>query len=419
MYSSKWSRLDNAAKIFPPNTTKDDTKVFRLSCELYEAVDPGILASALGAALDRFPLYRFIIRRGFFWYYFTPSDLQPLVREEYKVPCAPLYDVNRKNLLFEVTYWKMRINLEAYHALSDGAGALQFFKTIVYHYLLERHGMDETVRLDSSDASDEQKGGDPFDRFYSKGRVPTMPRAPRAYRVRGARFPESRVGIIEGRLSTGALIGKARSCQATISEFLTALLISAIHEGMTSRDEERPVSITVPVDLRKYFGGGSAAARNFFGLINVSHNFRLQGGSFREVLEEVKRSYKSQLRPEKLYERLNLLLAFEHALYIKMVPLAIKVPALKTAARTADRGNSASFSNMGKISMPPAMVPHIRLFGVFYGAKGPHVCLCSFEDNLAISFLSPFVSRDIQRAFFRSLSALGLDIEIVSNLGEG
>jgi hypothetical protein len=264
LYSSKWSRLDNAAKIFPPNTTKGDTKVFRLSCELYEAVDPGILAAALEAALDRFPFYRFIIRRGFFWYYFTPSDLQPRVREEYKAPCAPLYDVNRESLLFEVTYREKRINLEAYHALSDGAGALRFFKTIVYYYLLERHGMDETIRLEGNDASDEQKGGDPFDRFYSKGSAPKMPPSPRAYRVRGERFPESRIGIIEGRLSTGAVIGKARACRATISEFLTALLICAIHEGMTSRDEARPVSITVPVDLRKYFG---SAAQNFFGII--------------------------------------------------------------------------------------------------------------------------------------------------------
>jgi hypothetical protein len=418
LYSSKWSRLDNAAKIFPPTTTKDDTKVFRLSCELYENVDPEILKSALGATLDQFPFYRFIIRRGFFWYYFAKSDLRPQVREEYKPPCAPLYDVNRKNLLFEVTYWKKRINLETYHALSDGAGALQFFKTIVYYYLLGKHrgSMDETVRLDDDNASDEQRSLDAFDKYYSKGKSSKAPRIPRAYRVRGERFPESRLGIIEGRLSTGAIINKSHEYKATLSEFLTALLICSIHEGMTFRDEERPVSISIPVDLRKYFS--TPTARNFFGIINVSHNFQTQGRSFEDVLGEVKKSFKDQLRPEKLYERLNQLLSFEHALYIKMVPLAIKVPVLKNVAWKADKKSSAAFSNIGKITMPPALVPYIHLFGVFYGTKRPNICLCSFGDKLAISFSSPFISSDIQRAFFRSLSAMGLDIEIVSNTEE-
>jgi hypothetical protein len=421
MYSAKWSRLDNAAKIFPPSTTKDDTKVFRFSCELYEEVDADILRSALDASLAQFPFYRFVIRRGFFWYYFAKSSLKPQVREEYKAPCAPLYDVNRKNLLFEVTFWKKRINLETYHALSDGAGALQFLKTIVYYYLLEKYrgSIDETIQL-GGDASDEQRSRDAFDAYYAKGKTAggsIMPRLPRAYRVRGERFSESRLGIIEGRLSTAAALRKTHEYKATISEFLTALLICSIHEGMTLRDEERPVSITIPVDLRKYFT--TATARNFFSTINVSHNFRVQGKSFEDVLEQVKRSFKEQLTPEKLYERLNQLLSFEHALYIKMVPLAIKAPVLKNAVWKAGREDSAAFSNIGKITMPPALVPHIRLFDIFSSTKRPHICLCSFEDNLVVSFSSPFISSDIQRAFFRSLSAQGLDIEIVSNMEDG
>lgn len=35
----KWSRLDNAAKIFPSTSSKKDPKVFRFSCELTEPVD--------------------------------------------------------------------------------------------------------------------------------------------------------------------------------------------------------------------------------------------------------------------------------------------------------------------------------------------------------------------------------------------
>ncbi|MDR2633195.1 MAG: hypothetical protein LBC51_06185 [Treponema sp.] len=419
MYSAQWSRLDNAAKIFPPSTTKHDTKVFRFSCELYEDVDAAVLGAALDAGLEQFPFCRFIIRRGLFWYYFTKSGLTPQVREEYKPPCAPLYDVNRKNLLFEVTFWRKRINLEIYHALSDGAGALQFLRTIVYYYLREKHRerIDGTLHLDGNDASDEQRSSDAFDAFYAKGKssggFTAMPRLRRAYRIRGERFSESRLGVIEGHVSTGAMLHKSREYSATISEVLPALLMRSIHEGMTIRDEERPVTISVPVDLRKYFT--TQTARNFFSVIHVSHNFSSQGKSFEAVLEQVKTSFKEQLTPEKIQERLNRLVSLEHALPIKMVPLLIKAPVLKRAAWKAGREASSSFSNIGKIAMPSALLPYIRRFAVFSSATYPKICLCSFEDNLVISFSSSFISSDIQRVFFHALSAFGLDIEIAAN----
>ena len=42
----RWKRLDNASKIFPATSNNRDTKVFRLSCQLYEDVDPLVLQEA-------------------------------------------------------------------------------------------------------------------------------------------------------------------------------------------------------------------------------------------------------------------------------------------------------------------------------------------------------------------------------------
>ncbi|GHU59774.1 hypothetical protein FACS189444_5680 [Spirochaetia bacterium] len=412
MYATQWSRLDNAAKIFPPSTSREDTKVFRFSCELYEAVDREILQHALNAGLEQFPFYRSIIRKGLFWYYFEKSDIPSLVREEYKFPCAPLYDTNRKNLLFEVTFYKKRINLEIYHALSDGFGALQFLKTIVRYYLLEKYQGQIDANI-PDDASDEQRSRDAFDTYYSKMKKVKAPRLPNAYLIRGERFPEARLGIIEGHISASALLAKTHEYKATISEFLTSLFICSIHEGMAIRDEVRPVSITIPVDLRKFFA--TPSVRNFFGTINVSHTFSRQGKTFEDVLAQVRLSFKEQLTPERIHARLNKFTALEHALPIQVVPLAVKAPVMKNAAWKARREESAAFSNLGKILMPAELVPYIRLFDVFTSSRRPQICLCSFEDMLVISFSSPLISTDIQRYFFRTLGDLGLGVEIVSN----
>ena len=40
---TKWFKLDNAAKIFPPTSNKNDPKVFRFTCILKEKIEQNIL----------------------------------------------------------------------------------------------------------------------------------------------------------------------------------------------------------------------------------------------------------------------------------------------------------------------------------------------------------------------------------------
>ena len=51
---------------------------------------------------------------------------------ENQPPCTAIYGGDRKNeLLYRVSYYGCRINLEMFHALSDGNGGFLFLKTIV------------------------------------------------------------------------------------------------------------------------------------------------------------------------------------------------------------------------------------------------------------------------------------------------
>ena len=94
------------------------------------------------------------------------------VKKEDAPPCSTIYKSGQKRLLFQVTYYKTRINLEMYHALGDGTGAMQFLKTIVYHYLLLAHPREfagNKPMLDY-DASLAQKASDSFEKYYKKSR---------------------------------------------------------------------------------------------------------------------------------------------------------------------------------------------------------------------------------------------------------
>lgn len=87
----------------------------------------------------------------------------PVVELENQVICPPIYDEYKTNLLFKVSYFKQRINLEMYHSLSDGTGALQFLKSILYYYLTTKH-KDKLASMPIPDfnASFSQKKADSF-----------------------------------------------------------------------------------------------------------------------------------------------------------------------------------------------------------------------------------------------------------------
>lgn len=413
---NKWSKLDNAAKIFPPTSSDRDPKVFRFVCELYETVDVQILQHALDQTVAQFPFYKSILKKGLFWYYFEESTLHPTVKEENQHPCAPIYSADRPGLLFRVCYYKRRINLEVFHALTDGMGAIHFLRTLVSFYLAEKHpdSAKGSFLLNDCGSSQEQIRQDAFEKFYDKDKIIRNQKTERAYRIRKPRLPKNHIGEIEGILSVKSVLKNAHDFHASLTEFLTALLICAIHDGMTVRDCVCPVVITVPVDLRHFFK--TQTARNFFGIIHVSHNFKTAGDSFSEVLSSVCHSFKEQLNPENMLEIINRYSALENNLLIKAIPLEIKIPCLKLAGWYAEGKETAAISNLGKIAMPPEMTSYIRLFNVMVSTRRPQICLCSFGDTLAISYSSQLESTDIPRCFFRRLAELGIRIEINSNL---
>ena len=148
-----WRNLDNAAKMFSAASSPKDTRVFRFYCVLKEKIDGSVLKMALDQTIQKYPVFLSVMRKGLFWHYLEKSDLRPVVREEYKEPCSHLYIRDKKELLFEVTYYKNRINFEVFHALTDGTGATEFLRELVKNYLYLMHEKDglENVILTEQD----------------------------------------------------------------------------------------------------------------------------------------------------------------------------------------------------------------------------------------------------------------------------
>lgn len=419
--ASSWRKLDNAAKIFPSATSKADTKVFRFSTELNEQVDQYYLQDALECALEDFPSFRCVLKRGLFWYYLEESSCDFLVREEDCPPCSVIYQDSRSPL-FNVTYYQNRINVEVYHVLTDGAGALQFLKTLTYHYLLLVHNdvlAGNCSPLDF-DASVSQRMDDSFAKYYtgkknimaalSKSKVPV-------YSLKGAKTAEWRLKVVEGIVPADCVISCAKSMGVTVTAFLCAVLMCAISEEMSERDKIKNVAVSIPINLHKYFP--SQTVRNFFSVVNIGYCFKGHSDKLPDVAASVRDSLSETLNGEYLQKRLDMLAELEHWMVARIVPLFIKNIVLKQFYLRSEKEYTTTISNVGKVIMPKEMRQYIRRIDVINSTKDLQICLCSFENVLSISFTSRFLSNDIQRRFFRTLSNMEIPVEIVANRFKG
>ena len=407
----RWNKLDNAAKIFPPATDKYDTKVFRFACELYEDIDKEILQKALDKTIIKFPNFCVVMKRGMFWYYLEESIIKPVVKEEYKRPCGPIYDRNIKKLLFEVTYFKKRINLEVYHALTDGTGALQFLKALVINYITTKESKkfhDKTPEIDY-DASEYQKNADSFQKYYDK-KSQKGNKLKKSYKIKGEKLDYNSIKIIEGIIPLKQAIAKAHEFNCSLTSLIAGVFVKAIYDEMDLGDRDKSIGLDIPVNLRKYFE--SASARNFFAVLNVKYK---DMNELKDFIEYTNNFLKEQLKPEELKKRMNALIAVEKNIGIRFIPLFLKNIVLKIAVKISSVGETTSLSNVGAVSMPDEVKKYIKLFDMMVSTSSIQACMCSYENNLVLTFSSVFKNSDVQKRVFRTLSDLGLDITIQTN----
>ena len=413
-----WNRLDNAAKIFPPTTSRRDPKVFRFSCRLTEEVDPEILQKALDATIHNFPVFRCILKNGAFWYYLEESAQRPLVLEETAPPCSTMFKYSRK-LLFQTLYFRQRISLEVYHALTDGTGAMQFFKELVCRYLSLRHpeaAGDADFSFSDYDASFAQRENDSFDHYYDKKNKQRNPGDPPAFQLRGVKNPEGVMTILEGVAPSRELLRAAKEKGVTATVLLASILLRNIAGEMRVADRKKPVILNIPVNLRNYFD--SQSARNFFSLIPTGMAFPHGPRPIGEILPVVKEQFAQRLTLEYLQNRLADLEDLEPPPMSRIVPLPLKDLAIRAAYRISERSSTAALSNMGLVTLPETLLPYIEYFDVMTSTPKLQLCVCSCGGVTSMCFSSAFRSPDVPRRFFRTLADLGVPSTVITNRGE-
>lgn len=399
---SNWRKLDNAALAFPLVTGENDTRVFRFYCQLKEEVDSDILQQALDRTMEKYPLFQAVLRKGLFWFYLEHSHIRALVKPETEPPCSRLYIPDKKSLLFQVSYYKERINFEVFHALTDGTGAMHFLQELVQNYLILAYPKENFPEI----GRDKKTGRgnieeDSFSQYYSSDIPKNREKKKAAVKLKGEKLVHSDMHISEVVLSVKEIHQKARSYGVSITVLLTAVMLCSIREEIPKNQQKRPVTLMIPVNLRNYFP--SQSMTNFFGWIEVGYTFS-DTTTFEEVLADVKRQFEQELEKDKIAMHMNDYVRIEKNIFVRAVPLEIKKYFLMIGANLGSRSITAVYSNIGIIRLPEEYREYIRHFGIFASTNSLQMCSCSYGDEMVLGFTSKIPDDSIQRNFRRMLS---------------
>lgn len=410
----KWRRLDNTGKIFPLVTSENLSNVFRIAVTLKEEIDPTILQQALEDILPQFEGFRVRLKRGLFWYFFETNHRKITVEKEDTYPCQYISHKIAPYYLFRVSYYKTRINVEIYHALSDGLGAVHFSKLLACRYLQIKHSLDTPELLREQHIQKETE--DSYLKYYKD--VPKYKyENKQAYHIEGEKLHFGEEHIVQGSVSVQQIKEVSRSFGVSITKYLAAAMIWAIYREYLAEKEKRPfIGLNIPVNLRSIFQSETMA--NFFAVTAINYDAQEKEVSFEDILESVSSQIDEQMTKEKLEEKISYNVSTERKWYLKIIPLLVKKIGMKLIFSKKDGGHTVTLSNLGPIKVEAPYDTYIESFSVLIGVshKQPAKCaMIAYKDTLLITLSTVFADNRLPNAFFCVLKEHGILCELESN----
>lgn len=413
----RWERLDNTAHLFPVIAGEKLTNTYRIAVELTEDIIPEKLQEALDKVLPKFDLFNVRMRTGFFWYYFEENNKKaPRVKEESTYPCRYIVENRNHSYMFRVTYFKKRINLEVFHVLTDGMGGINFIRELTYQYLRLVHPEINAQNGDALSASTSLNREDSFLKNYKRASKRNYG-SKKAFTIKGELMSRGMLGFIHGFMDVSQLKDVAHRYNMSINEFLVGTYVWSIYKiAMHGFSNEKDIRVAVPVNLRPYFD--SVTTKNFFVMVLAELKCDRNGIEFEDVLNEVKKSLRSQITKEHLEETFSYNVSNQQPLAARLVPLFLKNIAIGFVYNLSADSSTSTMTNIGSIDFLPEYDKYVKTaYANLTVSRGQYIraTVASCKGRLCVSFSSLFADAGIERAFFSKLAEEGIDVSIETN----
>lgn len=376
--------LDCAATMFALGRTVKRPSLIRLTAYLNESVKPYLLQAALESTARAYPYFFAVFFSQGNDLLLRPAENLPPVREKRRFTCiAP--DHSAAGCEAWVQYAGNAVYLEYFHGISDGKGGLTVLLHLIAQYCALRYH-DRRFLAEFSVPSLREQLQNGY-RRWARG-LATDPGRGTAYRIRGT---PGQVCLTRYTLSAELVRARARQCGATVTEYLAALLGLALlrcqREDPRTR-REKPVRLTVPVDLRARLA--SKTVRNFSLNVCLPLLPAQLGRDLPHLCGTLHQALQTATTPRRLAGRCGTAQAAANFPLLHWLPLSFKRRIVQGALELPSAGSTLTFSNLGAVSLSPALQGCVAsLEATFLPKPGaPYTCtVITAGDDLRMTLL--------------------------------
>jgi NRPS condensation-like uncharacterized protein len=349
----------------------------------------------------------------------------PRIQTEENIPCTAFAAKRKNEPLYRILVKENRISVEFIHILTDGGGAFEYLKSLLYTYLTlngNSFNSSEGIILAGSPIT-EGEFEDGYKRFFRK-KIPPPGKLTKAWHLPYGLNEKPRLKITRAEISLDKLLEKAREHEASVTEYLVSVYLYTLQkiyleEKEKVKKQKRGVlRIEVPVNLRKKFP--SITMRNFSLFVLPELDLRLGEYSFEEILKITRYQLQTGADIKQITRFLSQNVGHEKSPLIRVLPLFIKSLAISAVYRRLGSNQcSGIFTNMGAIKLPPEMEELIDSFELVPTPPNTHVkvtcAMVTFKNHMRIDFGNISKSKKFEMHFLRHLTEAEIPVRILKN----
>lgn len=402
------------------------TSVFRITASLKKPVKFSAIKEAVEITSMRFPYFSVSLGSGLFWHYLEYNHQLPRIQTEEKIPCTAFAAKRKNEPLYRILVKENRISVEFIHILTDGGGALEYLKSLLFTYFrLTGNIINSTEGIilpESAIAAGEMEDG--YNRFFRK-KTPPPGKLTKAWHLPFSLDTKPRLKIIRTEIGLDKLFELARRYNVTITEYLVSVYLYSLQKIFLEEKEKEKkgkrgvLRVEVPVNMRKKLP--SITMRNFSLFVLPEIDLRLGVYSFEEILKIVNYQLQTGADIKQIGRFLSQNVGHEKSLFVRVLPLFIKSMAISAVYRKLGSNQcSGIMTNLGVIKIPEEMENLIDSFEVVPTPPNTHVkiscAMVTFRNKLHLAFGNISRSTRFEMHFLKHLTESGIPVRIMKNI---
>ena len=319
--------------------------------------------------------------------------------------------------LYRVTYDGPRIKVSLHHGLTDGRGAFEYLKTLLFYYLVALgHSVDPDGKVRLVGDKTESESECPWQKYGKRGCKGDAP-SPGTMQLFGIEEDyldergEYLCRYVELTAPADAVVSTARNAQVTVTALLAAAMDRAV--GMVYHPKDETVLTCITTDLRRLFE--SHTVNNFSGVTILAEVPQMRSAPIeveaQALGQQLVASHKQDAALGKMSECL------EEADRLEATPvdeLFGNEDSLMAEKRGVRSRLACMLTNVGVVDLPSDVRQHVRQasFHIPSFSATMTVAVSTCGDTLTLNVTHPFESKAFSHTLAETLMQLGIPISM-------